>query len=225
MLCGRLAYYKAIVTHLYKVYVNQPAPSQCACGFVATSEEHLSRHQKDKDHQGKTSPEYEIPEGLMIRKAFQTERAQQNKSRRKRKAEKAPSFVLDYTDWDMTETTQDESWGVVAKKAKNMEDENNILKKKVEELTRINDILAADIETPNCGVPFEAALSGFEATWAEEQEWHNRPYHTNKLFPDPPQRVQSSVVVPPTNRHLSHNERVWKQSSEEAIRRYNKRHR
>ena len=131
MLCGWLAYYEAILTYLCIVHVNQPAPNQCACGFVETSKEHLSRHQKDKEHQGKISPEYEIPEGLMIRKAFQTERSQHNKSRQKRKAEKAPSFVLDYTDWYMTETTQEESWGEVAKKAQTMEDENNILKKEV----------------------------------------------------------------------------------------------
>ena len=67
----------------------------------------------------------------MIRKAFQDERSQHYKSRRKRKAERAPSFVLDYTDWDMTETTQDESWDVVAKKTQTMEDENINLKKKV----------------------------------------------------------------------------------------------
>ena len=186
MLCGRLAHHEAILTHLYKVDVNQQAPNQCVCGFVAMSEEHLSRHQKDKEHQGKISPEYEIPEGLIIRKEFQTEWSQHNKSRRKRKVEKAPSFFLHYTDCDMMQTTQDESWGVVVKKAQIMEDENNILKKKVETLTMINDVLAADIETPNCGVPFEATLSGFEASWAEGQEWHNRPYHTNKLFPDPP---------------------------------------
>ena len=104
------------------------------------SEKHLSRYQKDRERQGKISPEYEIPEGLMIRKAFQTERSQHNKSRRMRKAEKVPLFVLDYTDRDMTETTQDENWGVLAKKAQTMEDENINLKKKVTELKKCETV-------------------------------------------------------------------------------------
>ena len=136
----RLACYEVILTHLYKVHVNQPTPNQCTCGFIAMSEKHLSRYQKDRERQGKISPEYEIPEGLMIRKAFQTERSQHNKSRRMRKAEKVPLFVLDYTDRDMTETTQDESWGVLAKKAQTMEDENINLKKKVTELKKCETV-------------------------------------------------------------------------------------
>ena len=80
MLCRQLAYYEAILTHLYKVHVSQPAPNQYTCGFVAMNEKHLSRHQKDREHQGKISPEYEVPDG-MIRKTFQTERSQHNKSR------------------------------------------------------------------------------------------------------------------------------------------------
>ena len=47
---------------------------------------------------------------------------------------------------------------------------------------------------------------------------------SHALFPHHSQRVQSAVVVPHTNRHLSRNERVWRRSGEAAIRKYNERH-
>ena len=41
------------------------------------------------------------------------------------------------------------------------------------------------------------------------------------LFPDPPTKIRSAVVVPERNRHLSGNERVWSRASGEAIKGYN----
>ena len=58
----------------------------------------------------------------------------------------------------------------------------------VKELKRINDALASELLTPELGVPFGSALSGFDAAWEEQQaiqrEWiKNNP--GADLFPDP----------------------------------------
>ena len=95
----------------------------------------------------------------------------------------------------------------------------------MEELTRINEVMAADMVEPTIGVPLEAALSGFDAAWREESQNDILAALSRSLFLDPPRKMQSTVVVPKTNSHSSRNERVWKQSSEAAIRKYNNRKR
>lgn len=229
LLCSRTAYYQAMIVHIYKVHCNQPAPLQCTCGFVAALANELERHQAKANHSGRMIPQYPVPEHLMYREASQKERRchKINKEERKRKRASEPLTLdsLDYRDWDVTDTTEDQSWSEVAKKLKTVEDENTNLKKRVEELTRINEVMAADMVEPTIGVPFEAALSGFDATWREESQNDKLAALSRSLFPDPPRKMQSTVVVPKTNSHLSRNERVWKQSSEAAIRKYNNRKR
>ena len=134
------------------------------------------------------------------------------------------SFTLDYQDWEMAEGGEDQQWV----RAKELEEKNKNLEKEVKELKRINNALTSELLTPELGVPFGSALSGFDAAWVEQQAIHRE--RTKKtpgadLFPDPPQRLLSSVTVPSSNVHLSRNERVWKRSSEEARSSYNKRHR
>ena len=88
----------------------------------------------------------------------------------KRKASSAGDpmgFTLDYRDWESTETTEEESWGVMNKKLKTAEEENQTLRQRIGELETAADIMARDLEVPAVGVPREAALSGFEAAWTE----------------------------------------------------------
>ena len=54
-------------------------------------------------------------------------------------------------------------------KCRNAEEENQRLKK-VEELTKISDVLAAEVLEPANGLTTAAALSGFDAAWTEAQE-------------------------------------------------------
>ena len=86
---------------------------------------------------------------------------------------------LDYRDWDATETTEEESWSEIAKKCKTVEEENEQLKTRVNELKKISEVLAAEMLETAIGVSTAAALSGFDMAWAEEQQRHNRPYHTH----------------------------------------------
>lgn len=65
------------------------------------------------------------------------------------------------------------------------------------------------------GDPHETALSGFDDEWRECQ----KDLASNTLFPEPPQRLESRVVIPDTNRA----ERMWKRASEDAKEAYNKR--
>lgn len=80
-------------------------------------------------------PQYPVPEHLMYREASQMERRWHkiNKEERKRKREAKPLTLdsLDYRDWDVTDTTEDQSWSEVAKKLKTVEDENTNLKKQI----------------------------------------------------------------------------------------------
>ena len=151
----------------------------------------------------------------MMREATQSER----RAQRKRKVPVAQSFVLTeerlaYQDWDAAGVTPTETWTERQKKIRQLESENERLKKEVKELKKINDVMSAEMLEPNVGVFSGSALSGFEAAW--EEETRRRP--ASALFPEPPQRLQSSVTVPDSNHHLMRNQRVWRQSSQNAIR-------
>ena len=219
-----------MVVHLSKIHSNQPAQFQCMCGFISEDETSLVKHQTNKNHKGRIMSDYLVPYDTMYREATQNERNRHKKERKawiKRRASSAGdpmAFTLDYRDWESTETSEEESWGVVNKKLKTAEEENEKLRQRIGELETAADIMATDLEELAVGVPREAALSGFEAAWTEQahDEYIQKLSHT--LFPHPPQRVQSAVVVPHTNRHLSRNERVWRRSGEAAIRKYNERH-
>ena len=104
------------------------------------------------------------------------------------------------------------------------EEENKKLRQRIAEFETAADIVATELEEPALGVPPEAALSGFEAAWTERAQDRYIQKLNHALFPPPSQKVQSAVVVPQTNRHLSRNERVWRRSGEPAIRKYNQRH-
>ena len=84
--------------------------------------------------------------------------------------------------------------------------------------------MAADLEIPSLGSPHEAVPSGFGAAWKEQCQDEHMNTLSLALFPDPPANIQSAVVVPERNRHLSRNERVWRRASGEAIKMYNKTH-
>lgn len=58
----------------------------------------------------------------------------------------------------------------------------------MEELTRINEVMATDMVEPTIGVPFEAALSGFDAAWREESQNDKLAALSRSLFPDPPRK-------------------------------------
>lgn len=108
------------------------------------------------------------------------------------------------------------------KKLKTTEEENLKLSARVKELEKAADIMAADLEVPSLGVPHEAALSGFEAAWKEQCQDERMNALSLALFPNPPTKIQSAVVIPERNRHLSRNERVWRRASGEAIEGFNR---
>ena len=58
--------------------------------------------------------------------------------------------------------------------------------------------MAADVVEPTMGVPFEAALSGFDAAWKEESQNDKLDALSRSLFPDLPRKIQNTVVVPKT---------------------------
>ena len=103
------------------------------------------------------------------------------------------------------------------KKLKTAEEENQKLRQMIGELETAADIMATDLEEPALGVLREAALSGFEAAWTERAHDKYIQELSHALFPHPPKKVQSAVVVPHTNRHLSRNEKMWRRSGEAAI--------
>ena len=216
-----------MVVHVTKNHSNQPAEYQCVCGYIALDGNMLNRHQNGKNHTGRVVPDYHDPISTMYRLATQTEKGKHNKERRKWLTNKTKpnTLQLDYQDWDTTETTEEESWASMNKKLKTTEEENVKLTERVKELEKAADIMAADLEVPSLGVPHEAALSGFEAAWTEQCQDEHMTALSLALFPDPPTRIQSAVVVPERNRHLSRNERVWRRASGEAIKGYNKKHR
>ena len=114
------------------------------------------------------------------------------------------SFVLmeeRHQDWDAAGVTSTEPWTESQKKIKQLADENERLIKEINELKKINDVMSAEMLEPNVSVFSGSALSGFEAAW--EEETRRRP--ASALFPDPPQRLQSSVSVPDSNHHLTRN--------------------
>ena len=75
---------------------------------------------------------------------------------------------LDYRDWDATETTEEESWSEIAKKCKTVEEENEQLMTRVNELKKkISEVLAAEILEPAIGVSTAAALFGFDTASAD----------------------------------------------------------
>ena len=90
----------------------------------------------------------------------------------------------------------------------------------MDRLKEINEVISAEILEPDVGVPYEYVLSGFESDWTEQTRIMASP----TLIPDPPKKVASTVTVPETNRHLSKNQGVWKQCSQEAIISNNKKH-
>ena len=241
-----MAYLQAIIVHVYKLHCNQPSPNQCDCGFIGAKPEDLDRHQRSHGHSGRMQPDYEVPASIMYREANSKEKKEFKAEKRRREEEgldrvqqdkeglnqeqehKAIPTVtntmglgLDYRDWDETETTEEESWSQIAKKCKSVEEENEQLKTRVNELKKISEVLAAEMLEPAIGVSTAAALSGFDTAWAEEQQRQNRPYHSHSLFPEP---LRSVVVVPERNMHLSKNQRIWRQSCQDSIRKYNQRH-
>ena len=243
LLCSRMACYQSIIIHIVKHHSNQPGDNDCPCGFIGAKPVDLSRHQHTHNHKGQSIAVVRTPIEIMYRevtckekKIFKDDRKRRvNESLKQEikeevKEQKTASTeqplesltLVDYRDWDSTETTEEESWSVIAKRCKTTEEENERLKKKVEELKKISDVLAADMLEPNLGVPTAAALSGFESDWTEAQRHRDYPYH--HLFPDPLRQVQSVVVVPDSNLHLTRNQRVWRQSCQKAIRNYNQRH-
>lgn len=223
LLCNFLGFIENTTVHIYKTHTNTASPLQCRCGFIAVKEAALKRHQTKKGCNGTGPiPTSKVPLNLMMREASQSER----KRHLRRKAHGTQSFVLqdeglDYHDWEVTDTNPEMSWTQQHHKMTTLEEENTEMKKKLEEMKRINELLSAELVEPACGVPYSSALSGFEAAWEEEKS----NTASSLLFPDPPQRIPCSVVVPEAGRRLSQSERVWKRSSEDAIRSYNKKHR
>ena len=222
MLCSFVHYLEAVTVHLYKKHLNVAAPLQCSCGFIADREKCLERHMRKRGYaEQEPQPSEPVPTHLMIREATQEERRRQHI----RKAPVAQPFILteerlDYQDWDEVETDPSETWEELRKKQQRLEEENGNLKKEVDRLKEINEVISAEILEPDVGVPYEYALSGFESDWAEQ----TRNMASSTLFPDPPKKLASTVTVPETNRHLSKNQRVWKRCSQEAIKKYNKKH-
>lgn len=213
-----------MVVHITKTHSNQPAEHQCVCGFIALDRDMLNRHQNGKNHVGRVVPDCQVPISTMYRLATQSEKGKHNKERRKWLTNKTKpvTLQLDYQDWETTDTTEEESWASVNKKLKTTEEENLRLTARVNELEKAADIMATDLEVPSLGVPHEAALSGFEAAWEEQCQDEHMNALSLALFPNPPTKIQSAVVVPERNKHLSRNERVWRRASGEAIKGYNK---
>ena len=218
LLCEYTARQESVYVHVYKNHVGGPAPVQCGCGFVAMKKAGLVRHlTKSGCTEKEERTAVDIPREKFLRRCT--------------RAEMQPyvptsSFTLDYHDWEMAEGGEDVQWV----KEKELEEKNRKLEKEIENLKRINDALASELLTPAVGAPVDYALSGFDAAWEEQQqiqrarkEKETEP--TVDLFPDPPQRLSSAISVPPSNRHLSRNERIWKRCSEDAITSYNKKHR
>ena len=196
------------MVHIIKTHSNQPAEYQCACGFIALDGNMLNRHQNGKKHAGRVVPDNHVPISTMYRLTTLTETGKHNKERRKWMTNKTKPITLqlDYQDWETTDTTAEEIWASMNKQLKKTEEENLKLTERVKEYEIAVDIMAADLEVPSLGVPHEAALSGFEAAWKEQYQDEHMNALSLALFP--PTRIQSAVVVPERNRHLSRNERV-----------------
>ena len=82
---------------------------------------------------------------------------------------KSSEPLIDYKYWDDTDTTEEESWSSIANKCRNAAEKNQRLKR-VDELTKISDVLAAEMLEPAYGLTTAAVLSGFDAAWTEAQE-------------------------------------------------------
>ena len=129
------------------------ASLQCNCGYIADGEDCLERHRRKRGCADTEVPTSHVPLHLMMREAIQSER----RVHRKKKVPVAQSFVLteerlDYRYWDAAGVTPTKTWTENHKKMRHLEDENEHLKKEVDELKRINDVVSAEMLEPNVGV-------------------------------------------------------------------------
>ena len=200
-LCSFKAKEESVFVHIFKTHIGGPASIQCSCGYIALKQASLRRHQAKF---GCTENEERLSEPVPLDKFMRKCTQQEIQTLVPETTPTQASFTLDYQDWEMAEGGEDQQWVY----AKEIEEKNKNLEKEVKELKRINDVLASELLSPELGVHVRSALSGFDAAWEEQQAIQRERVKKNPgadLFPDPPQRLQSSVTVPSSNVHLSRN--------------------
>ena len=116
--------------------------------------------------------DYPVPYEIMYRDATQNERNRHKKESKawiKRRASSAgdPMGFTRLQRLGINRDNRRRELGVMNKKLKTAEEENQKLRQRIGELETAADIMATDLEVPAVGVPREAALSGFEAAWTE----------------------------------------------------------
>ena len=138
-----------------------------------------------------------------MRKATQAEQ----KTYLARKVPVVQSFTLDdegldYRDWDVTDAGEE---------MEELRKRNDTLEKELKRARKINDVLSAELLQPATGVPDSLALRGFDEAW----EAAASDTSSAALFPEPPTSTSEDI-------RITRNVRMWRQSSVEAIKDYNK---
>ena len=192
------------MVHLYKSHINSAAPVQCGCGHIELTEGKMQGHMRRRGCTSRAPPsDPTVPIDRMMRKATQAEQ----KTYLARKVPVVQSFTLDdegldYRDWDVTDAGEE---------MEELRKRNDTLEKELKRARKINDVLSAELLQPATGVPDSLALRGFDEAW----EAAASDTSSAALFPEPPTSTSEDI-------RITRNVRMWRQSSVEAIKDYNK---